>query len=134
MGSHFTNDDLIKESRMVDDFTFEKTFEGERDGRLVLEITCHPKPDAAVVWGKVVETIRQEDYLPLDIKYYDEDMKLARTMIFTKIGRLGDRILPTVMRIIPEDKPGEKTEILYQDMIFDLELTDDVFSLRNLQR
>ena len=29
MGSHFTNDDLVKESRLVDDYEIEIAFEGE---------------------------------------------------------------------------------------------------------
>jgi outer membrane lipoprotein-sorting protein len=134
MGSHFTNDDLVKESRMADDYTFEVTFQGTRNNQEIIEVTCYPKPDAAVVWGKVVVTVRQEDYLPLESKYYDEDLKLARTMIFSKKGTLGGRLLPTEMTIIPEDKPNEKTVVVYDEIQFDLELAGDTFSLRNLQK
>ena len=134
MGSHFTNDDLVKESRMVEDYTFEVTFQGKKNGQEIIEITCYPKPDAAVVWGKVVVIARPEDYLPIASRYYDEDLNLARTMIFSKIGLLGGRLLPTKMLIIPEDKPKEKTEITYDDIHFDLELPKDTFSLRNLQK
>ena len=48
MGSHFTNDDLVRESRMADDYPFEITFEGSRDGSDIIEITCTPKPEAPV--------------------------------------------------------------------------------------
>ena len=134
MGSHFTNDDLVKESRMADDYTFEVTFQGKRNNQELIDITCYPKPDAAVVWGKVVVIARPEDYLPIASKYYDEDLNLARTMIFSKIGLLGGRLLPAKMVIIPEDKPKEKTEITYDNIHFDLELPKDTFSLRNLQK
>ena len=134
MGSHFTNDDLVKESRMVEDYTFEVTFQGKRNNHTIIEITCFPKPDAAVVWGKVVVMVSPKDYLPIESKYYDEDLMLARTMIFSKIGLLGGRSLPTKMIIIPEDKPKEKTEVTYNDIDFDLELPKDTFSLRNLQK
>jgi hypothetical protein len=119
---------------MADDYTFEITFEGERNGMDVIEITCHPKPGAAVVWGKVIETVRLEDYLPVDLKYYDEDMKLARTFIFSKITTLGGKSMPSLMTVVPEDKPGEKTEVLYEDMAFDVDLRVDLFSLRTLRR
>lgn len=134
MGSHFTNDDLVKESRFTEDYDFTSTFEGIRRGFDVIEITCIPKPRAAVVWGKVVITVRRSDYLPLDSKYYDEDMRLARTMTFLEIGRLGDRTLPKFLIIVPENKPGEKTEIRYEDFSFDIGLQDGFFSLRNLQK
>jgi len=134
MGSHFTNDDLIKESRMADDYTFEITFEGIKDNREIIEVTCYPKPEAAVVWGKIMVKVSKEDLMPMEILYYDEDMNLARTMIFSDIGELGDRRLPKIMRIIPTDKPDEYTKIEYHDMVFDIDLQDDLFSIRNLQR
>ncbi len=134
MGSHFTNDDLVKESRMADDYTFEVSFNGEKDGRDIVELTCHPKPEAAIVWGRVIVTVRKKDYLPLDTRYYDEDMNLARTMFFSEIGPFGDRIIPKRMVVIPEDKPDEKTEVLYSAMTFDADLPEKTFSLRNLQK
>jgi hypothetical protein len=134
MGSHFTNDDIVKESRMADDYTFEVSFRGERKGKEIIEVTCLPKPDAAVVWGKVVVTVRSSDFLPLGISYFDEDMVPARTMTFSRIGPLGDRTLPKLMTIIPADKPDEKTEVLYQEMTFNLDLPPRTFSLRTLQQ
>ena len=134
MGSHFTNDDLVKESRMADDYTFEITFVGEDEGEEVVEVTCHPKPEAAVVWGKVVVRARLKDYLPLSIKYFDEDLRLARTMTFSQVLELGGRLLPAVVTMVPEDKPKESTVIHYEKMKFDIGLDDDFFSLRTLQR
>lgn len=134
MGSHFTNDDLVKESRMADDYEFELTFEGKRDGREIVEITCIPKEDAAVVWGKVVVTASRQKYFPLNILYYDEDLKLARTIAFLEIKKIGGRTLPVEMRVTPTDKPDEYTLVTYNEMEFDLELKDKIFSLRSLQK
>ena len=134
MGSHFTNDDLIKESRMADDYDFKVSFEGKREGVEMTEITCIPKPDAAVVWGKVVVLVRTEDLQPLTVAYYDEDMELARTMTFSQFKTMSGRLLPSVMRMVPTDKPDEFTEFSYNEIEFDIELKDSKFSLRNLQR
>ncbi|MBU2490674.1 MAG: outer membrane lipoprotein-sorting protein [Proteobacteria bacterium] len=133
MGSHFTNDDLVKESRMTQDYDFSITFQGEREGLEVVEITCIPKPDAAVVWGKVVVEVRREDYLPTRSLYFDEDMDLARTMEFSDIRDLGGRNLPAQMTITPQDKPGEKTSMTYESLDFGLDLDDAFFSLRTLR-
>ena len=43
MGSHFTNGDLVKQSRMVIDYDFSITYEGLRDGVDIVEISCIPK-------------------------------------------------------------------------------------------
>ena len=134
MGSHFTNDDLVKESRMADDYTFEITFRGEVAGDDIVEVTCHPKPEAAVVWGKVLVRARLKDYLPLFVKYFDEDLRLARTMTFSQVSGLGGRMLPAVLTMVPEEKPDESTIVRYEKMEFDIGLDDDFFSLRTLQR
>ena len=134
MGSHFTNDDLVKESRMADDYTFEITFSGVSEDQEIVEVTCHPKPEAAVVWGKVLVRARTKDYLPLFVKYFDEDLRLARTMTFSEVMQFGDRTIPSVVNLVPEDKPAESTIIVYKEIDFNIDLADDFFSLRTLQR
>ena len=134
MGSHFSNDDLVKESRMADDYTFEVTFQGEKEGRRVVEIICTPHEDAAVVWGRVIVIVDGVEYLPLKILYYDEDITLARTMLFEDVGVLGGRKMPRRMVIIPAGKPRESTVVVYEEMLWDTELPDDLFSIRSLKR
>ena len=134
MGSHFTNDDLVKESRMADDYTYVISFEGERGGRQVVELTLTPKPEAAIVWGKVVVTVDRARYLPVETRYFDEDQRLARTLTFSGVASLGGRDLPAVLTAVPADKPGESTVIRYQKLEFNVPLADEFFSLRTLQR
>jgi outer membrane lipoprotein-sorting protein len=134
MGSHFTNDDLVKEERMSEDYSSALTFKGEREGKQVLEITMTPKPDAAVVWGKVVATVRGSDDQPLRFDYYDEEGELARSMTFDRYEVTGGRLMPMVMRMIPADKPGEFTEITYDSLVFNVAIADSFFSLSALRR
>ncbi len=133
MGSHFTNDDLVKESRMIDDYDIAISFEGDRDGVPVWEFTLTPRPAAAVVWGKVVMQVRKADLMPTWSRYYDERGNLMRTMAFSDFRRFGGRLVPAVMTVTPSDKPGEHTTIRYRDLEFDVPLTPGFFSLRNLQ-
>jgi outer membrane lipoprotein-sorting protein len=134
MGSHFTNDDLVKESRLADDYDPAITFTGERDGKQIIDFTLIPKPEAPVVWGKIILTIRAADHLPLMSLYFDEDEILARTLIFSEIKNLGGRDLPTVLRVVPADKKEEYTELVYENIKFDIELDDSFFSLMQLRR
>ncbi len=134
MGSHFTNDDLVKESRMAEDYDLEVGFQGLRDGQRVIEVTCTPKKNAAVVWGKVIVQVKVEGYQPNWVRYFDEDLELARTLTYAEVKKFGDRSLPAVMRVVPADKPQEVTEVELDEIRFDLEIKDDVFSIRNLQR
>lgn len=134
MGSHFTNDDLVKESRREDDFISTISFEGQRNGQSILEFTMIPKDTAAVVWGKVVLVVTKNDYLPVSEVYYDEDLKVARTFEFSDIKMLAGKMRPAVMKVIPQDKPAEYTKVIYETLELDIEIKDSFFSLANLKR
>jgi len=133
MGSHFTNDDLVKESQIIDDYDVEVGYTGDRDGLAVWEFVLTPKEEAAVVWDRVEYQVRQADTLPTWAKYYDEDGEVARTMEFTEYRDMGGRTIPAVMTVIPTDKPEERTRVTYADLRFDVDLPEDFFSLRNLR-
>lgn len=132
MGSHFSNDDLVKESRMADDFTYviKERPEGNT-GYWMVE--CIAKEDAAVVWGKVVVKIRP-DKLPEQIQYWDEKDVLIRTMTFSDYREIDGTLAPSTMRLVPEDKPGEYTEIIYDELSFTEEVPDSMFSTQSLKK
>ena len=134
MGSHFTNDDLVKQSRMAEDYTFSITFEGMQDGEEIVEITCIPNKEAAVVWGKVEVVVYAGDYIPLRMIYYDEDLLLSRTLEFTNIQKMDGKMIPTLMSMIPADESGESTTVKWEEIQFDVAIDDEFFSLRKLQQ
>ena len=134
MGSHFTNDDLVKDNTFIDDYDSIISFEGKLDGTLIYEVTSIPKPDAAVVWGKVVMTIHQDNFAPITAIYFDEDDVRVRVMDFDQIKQVDGRAIPMRMTLTPEDKPGESTVVEYKDIAFGMELDDNFFSLRGLKQ
>lgn len=134
MGSHFSNDDLVKESQLIRDYEIEVSFTGERDGIAVYEFLLIPLPDAPVVWGKIEYLVRQDDLMPLWAKYYDEDGELKRTMSFSNFEKASGRMVPMRMLLTPEDETDEYTEILYESIEFDIDLPEDTFSLSSLRR
>ncbi len=100
----------------------------------MIEFTLMPKPEAAVVWGKVVITTRAADYIPLTEIFYDEDMAVARTMTFSDVKKMGGRMIPAVLKVVPTDKPEEYTELVYEEITFGIEIKDSFFSLAQLKR
>ena len=134
MGSHFTNDDLVKESRLVRDYDIAVAFAGARDGVDVWEFTLTPRPQAAVVWGRVTLEVRQKDLMPTWARYYGEDGEHRRTVTFGAFKVMGGRLVPTTMTVVPADKPDESTIITYQRLAFDVRLPPDTFSLAALKR
>lgn len=134
MGSHFTNDDLVKDSRLVRDYDIAIDFSGQRDGADVWEFTLTPRPEAAVVWGRIVLQVRQGDFMPTWARYYGEDGGQRRTMRFSDYRMMGGRLVPATTTVVPADKPDESTVITYRRLAFDVRLPPDTFTLGALRR
>ncbi len=133
MGSHFTNDDLVKESRYAEDYHAEVVFDGVRNGIDLWEIRLDPKPDAAVVWGTVVFVVRKQDLMPITAGYFDEKGVRVRTMHFSDYRQMSGRMIPSRVLLQPEDKPEESTELVYTTIAFDTPISTEFFTLQNLR-
>jgi outer membrane lipoprotein-sorting protein len=134
MGSDFTNDDLVKQSSSVNDYThrLEKT---ER----VRETDCYkviltPREEAAVVWGKVVMWISTADYIEMMSEFYDEDGALVHTYNGYDVRAYGSRKLASRMEVVPADKPDQKTVMRVLKYDFDLPLDEAFFSQQNMKK
>jgi len=134
MGSDFTNDDLIRESSVVRDYTH--TIVGEET---ILDRLCHkieliPHEDAAVVWGKVILWVTKADYLQLKIEFYDEDEYLVNTQLLSDIKEMGGRVLPCRLEMIPADEEGKKTVIEITSADYKTEVKESFFAQQNMKR
>lgn len=134
MGSHFTNDDLVKDSQLVRDYTITVAGDREKDGRMLRTFELTPREEAAVVWGKILMSIRIEDCMPVSMEYFGEDGKLRRTLRFSDYREMGGRLVPAMQEMIPENKPGESTRIVYEELDFHVTHREGTFSLTNLRR
>ncbi len=132
MGSDFTNDDLVKEFSLFEDYMYEFIHpEGEPDS--LYYINCIPNEDVPIVWNNIVISVRKDDHIPIWQKYYDEKGTLMRLMNYSDVRNFGDRLIPATMEMIPQNKEGHKTVIRYHKLEFDINLDKDVFSLRKLR-
>lgn len=132
MGSHFTNDDLMRESSYDDDFDTTMSWVDE-GGRRLLQLSMVPKPDAAVVFTKIVFLLTGEGWLPVRADYYDEG-DVVRRMHFKDVKTYSGRKMPSVMEVIPEDKKGEFTRVRYDAMEFDVPVDRSLFTPRGVKR
>lgn len=134
MGSDFTNDDLVKESSMVDDYEQNLVGDSTVMGYECYKLELIPKENAPVVWGKIEVWISKEEYLQLLTKFYDEDGYLINIMYGSDIKELGGKILPSRMEMIPVDKEGHKTILQYNALKFNVDIDEDFFSIQNMKR
>jgi outer membrane lipoprotein-sorting protein len=134
MGSDFNNDDLVRESSIIEDYTQSLKGEENIDGYDCYKVLLMPKPEAGVVWGKVIMWISKKGYLELRTEYYDEDENLVKYMTGSKVKEMGGRTIPSYWEMIPVDKPGEKTVLEYQSMEFDIDIKPSFFSEQEMKR
>lgn len=133
MGSDFTNDDLVKQSSAIDDYVQQVAGEESIDGRAMWRVEALPKPDAPVVWGRIVYWIRK-DFIPVKQEYYSDRGELTRVMTFTEVRPVGGRSIPTRWEMKPLAKPGNATVITVKDAEFNTPVDNEIFTQRNLQR
>lgn len=133
MGTDFTNDDLVKESSIVEDYDHSIIGDTIIDKRNCYIIQMIPKPRAAVVWGKVIVCIDKKDFLELHSRFYDEDGKLINTMNSYDVKMMHDRIIPTRFEMIPADKKGQKTEMIYKNIQYNKPIDNNFFTIEKLK-
>ncbi len=134
MGSDFTNDDLVRESSIVKDYDHSLAGTEEIEGYECYKIELIPKPEAPVVWGKVISWISKDDYLQLKTEFHDEDGYLVNTMYGKEVKEMGGRLLPSRMEMVPADEEGKKTIIEQIDIAFDEPIKESFFSLQSMRR
>lgn len=127
MGTDFSNDDLVNQSSILDDYTHELQSDSTIEGRLCWKIVLRPKPDAVVVWGKVVVWIDKKDYIQLKVKSFDEDFQLVNTLNASEVKTLGGRIMATRLEMLPANQPGYKTVFIQKTAQFDVPGIDESF-------
>jgi len=91
-----------------------------------------PHEEAAVVWGKEVLRIR-DDYVMLEQGFYDQDGELVKALRTLEIADMGGRTVASRQRMEKPDEPGAWTEISVDTVEFDVELSDNIFTLSNLR-
>lgn len=135
MGSDFNNDELMKESSLVKDYTHQFDGEEEIDGYMCHKIVLTPLPSAPVVWGKVILWISKDKDFTLKSEFYDEDEKLINIQTASQIKNFGDRELPSRMEMIPVNKEGHKTILKIDNAEYNVKGIDEkMFSQQMMKR
>ena len=135
MGSDFSNNDLSKADSIIDDYTHEITETGEQEGFKVYTIKAIPKIDAPVVWGMQLLKIR-EDGIIMEQSFHDEDLEPVKILSTDKNINMGGRLFPSLwtMRSMDAESPEDYTLLEYEELVFDVELKDSLFTLNSLKK
>jgi outer membrane lipoprotein-sorting protein len=133
MGSDYTNDDILRESSVVNDYTHEIIGEEIILDRSCYKIKMTAKEDAAVIWGHQIRWIDKKDFLVLRAELFDEEGVLVRTETGSEIKTMDGRIIPTRLELIPAEEPGNKTLVDIVEVKFNIPVQENFFSQQNMK-
>lgn len=134
MGSDFANDDLVKESSIVEDYDHTLIGEEKIDGEDVYVIELAPKPHAGIVWSKRIMRIRKKGFIPVRDEFYGKNNKLIKTLFYSKVKQVSGRLIPTYWEMISAARIGRHTIIeVGGDVVYNGSISDSVFGLQNLK-
>lgn len=130
MGSDFTNDDLVKESSLIEEYTLSLQETTE-----IYEITLIPKAQTVTVWGKIVVKINKTDNTPMEQAFFDDKGRKVRIMTYREPRQFGHITLPSILEMVPLNKEGHKTLIIYDKLELNARDVDEqLFTLRSLKQ
>lgn len=134
MGSDFTNDDLVKQSSIVVDYTHKLLGEEEIRGQNCYILELIPLPDAPVVWGKIKSWITTDGFNLWKTEYFDEDGFLINVENAYNLKKMSDRIIPTKIEMIPANEEGKKTVLEFLELEYNINIDDSFFSKQNMKK
>lgn len=129
MGSDITNDDLVREYRMSEDFDIQM-----KETKESYFFTLKPKSHVVTIWNSIEVEVDIKTRVPKIQNYYNEKNEIIRTMTFSNIKILKGKNVPFTMVLTPLNKKGNKTTIHYLELDLNLKLKENVFTMQNLQK
>ena len=131
-GSDFSYNDLSRSDKWLKHYVLTLVDSENIDGHWVFTVDAIPHDDAPVVWGKEQMIIR-DDFVLLELTYFDQDLVAVKQMKSLEVGEMGGRMIATQMRMTDLENPEQFTEVRYDSMEFDVKLEDRLFTVFSLQ-
>ncbi|MFC1480838.1 outer membrane lipoprotein-sorting protein [Candidatus Neomarinimicrobiota bacterium] len=130
MGSDLSYEDMT--SRSLEDYTYELLGEDELDGTAVWKLQSTPIPELRSSYGHHIAWVRKADAVVLKEETYNRASQLqkVRTM---DLKEQGDYLVFTRM-FVEDVLKNHSTELIFENIVLDTGVEDDLFHERNLRR
>lgn len=128
VGSDFTYEDIS--GRNVEDETHSVLRQEDLNGRPTYVVESKPK--APVDYSRRVSWIDRERWLPLKEEYFDARNEPQRTFTADKVEQTG-KYWTITARSMKNLQSGHRTEVVFQEVRYDVGLKPDIFTERYLR-
>lgn len=129
MGSDFSYDDMMSSNRRSEEY--DVLLEREDRGFYYLELIAKAGSDTG--YSKIVAKIRKEDFMTLEVKFYDDGGVHLKTMTMSDFKEMGGRVIPTKM-VMENVQTAHRTSFQIRKAEFDIEIPDKYFTVNYLKR
>lgn len=126
-GSDFSYNDLARSDKLLVYYDHEIVQEDQEGDLTLYTIDSRPKENAPVVWG-LERTVFRSDNVLLSQVFYDQNLEVVKSLQAFDIKEIDGRMLATRMRMSTVAKPDSWTEVLYEDIDFDIDVDDRLFT------
>ncbi|MCP4584270.1 MAG: outer membrane lipoprotein-sorting protein [candidate division Zixibacteria bacterium] len=134
-GSDFSYEDMGSGDAWSTDFEVRLLADDKIEGVACYVLNLVKKPDTESGYSRQVIWVRQDNFFPIQIDYYDEDdpdYKLKRLSLLD-IREIED--VPTAMKLVMHNlQDNSETIMEYQDVTYAEELPDDIFTERGMKK
>lgn len=132
-GGDFSNGDIFRLS-LIDDYdptlVGDETVEGQACFRLELKAR-----DRGVAYDRVIYWVRSDGtYFPVRADYHTISGRKLKSLALSEVGRLGDRMRPTLLTMESALEAGAKTLLRFLSIQDNVQLDDRLFTPSALER
>lgn len=129
MGTDFTYRDLSLINYDSSDYESELIDEDNQ----VYELELIAKDQEESGYEKILMTVRKSDFFPTKLVFYNKEGKLQKELLAFDVTQYGKYKFPKRLEM-NDFLSSHRTEVLLNEPEFDLDLKDDLFTTRTLQR
>ena len=97
-------------------------------------VSAQPKPDAKSPYTRVEIDITKDRFLPLELRYFNDKDQKIKTESRPDYTCEGDICTPKVIKMVDHTRNDTWTEMVMQEWKTNNDYSDDLFSVRTLQR
>jgi outer membrane lipoprotein-sorting protein len=133
MGSDFSYEDMLDAGALKVRYDVKLLSTVDLDGRKAYLLELNQKKRGET-YPKRKIWVDTEHFTPLRTEMYALSGRLLKSTTMSEVRKYGERYYPTVMRMEDKMREGTWTKVTLDDIQFKVQLPEQVFSLRNLQR
>lgn len=130
VGSDFSYEDIS--GRAVEEDAHQLVKETRLDGREAYVIESVPKEAGVAEFGRKVSWIDKTTFLPSKVEYYDTRGDLYKVFSADELKEV-QGVWTIAKRTMKNVQAGHRTEVAFQEVRYDLKLSDTLFTERFLQ-